>query len=327
LGLSICKQFVEMHDGKMWVESQLGVGTTFAFRLPVTTPAGLAADSESRNWLVNPYHQYEPRPRLYRAPLPKVLPRFILLEPGRALYRWFSRYLDNVELVVVDQPEAAVREIHDAPAQALIINAPPSQPTETLIGQLGEIPYITPIITCWVPGEDAFAQQLGVARYLVKPVSREMLLNALASIKGPVRQILVVDDEPEMLQLLGRMLISTEQDYQIIRASTGRQALELLRERRPDVMILDLVMPEVDGFQVIKEKSLDPALQAIPIIVVSANDPMGEPIISNTLTVTRSGGLSVRALLRSILALSETLIPAPTGPLSDDPTPPESLAG
>jgi CheY-like chemotaxis protein len=136
----------------------------------------------------------------------------------------------------------------------------------------------------------------------------------------------VVDDEPEMLQLLGRMLISTEQDYQIIRASTGRQALELLRERRPDVMILDLVMPEVDGFQVIKEKSLDPALQAIPIIVVSANDPMGEPIISNTLTVTRSGGLSVRALLRSILALSETLIPAPTGPLSDDPRPPESLA-
>jgi CheY-like chemotaxis protein len=99
----------------------------------------------------------------------------------------------------------------------------------------------------------------------------------------------------------------------VLRATSGPQALDLLRERRPDVMLLDLIMPGMDGFQVLQEKSQDPAIREIPVVIVSATDPSGEPIVSDTLTVTHGGGLSVRNLLACIQAVSEVLSPRPGG--------------
>ena len=119
-----------------------------------------------------------------------------------------------------------------------------------------------------------------------------------------------MDDKPEVLQLFARMLSSAQRSYRVLRATSGQQALSMLRQRKPDVMILDLIMPGMDGLQVLREKSLDPSTREIPVIVISASDPTGEPIVSDTLTVTQSGGLSVRDLLACIQAVSEVLAPA-----------------
>jgi CheY-like chemotaxis protein len=73
------------------------------------------------------------------------------------------------------------------------------------------------------------------------------------------------------------------------------------------VVLLDLIMPGMDGFQVLQEKGQDPAIRAIPVIVLSSRDPGGEPIVSDALNVTRGSGLSVRDLLASIRAISEIL--------------------
>jgi CheY-like chemotaxis protein len=125
-----------------------------------------------------------------------------------------------------------------------------------------------------------------------------------------VESVLLVDDKPEVLQLFARMLSSAERGYRVLRATSGRQALDLLRERRPDVMMLDLIMPSMDGFQVLQEKSQDPTIREIPVVVISATDPTGEPIVSDTLTVTHGRGLSVRALMACIQAISEVLSPS-----------------
>jgi signal transduction histidine kinase/CheY-like chemotaxis protein len=307
LGLTISKRFVEMHGGKMWLESQVGVGTTFGFSLPVQTPTvpALAEDGALR-WF-SPYGEYEYKQRTRRslAPTPKVSPRFVLLEEEESLHRLFGRYMDGAELIRVRGIEEAIQELGRAPALALVVNASP----DTVIpkSQLADLPYGTPAITCWVPGMDQVARQLGVVRYLMKPVTLAALLSTMAELGEEVKDVLLVDDEPDALQLFTRMLSSAARGYRVIQAKTGQRALDLLRKRRPDVMLLDLMMPGMNGFDVLQAKSQDPAVRDIPVVLLSARDPSGEPIVSDMLTVTRSGGLSVPDLLACIQAVTRIL--------------------
>jgi CheY-like chemotaxis protein len=241
------------------------------------------------------------------APAPQWVPRYVLVERGDTMQRMFQRYLDGVETVAFGEVSPAISELRRSPAQALIVNASPVD--EVSVAQLGDLPYGTPAITCWVPGEDQVAQRLGVVCYLLKPVSRESLLSTLASLGDGVRTVLLVDDEPDALQLFARMLSMAEHGYRVLRAEGGQRALALLRERQPDVMLLDLMMPEMDGFQVLREKSLDPRIRQIPVVVISSRDPTGEPIVSSMVSATRGGGLSAGDLLACIQALSEALSP------------------
>ncbi len=312
LGLSISKRFVEMHGGKMWLESEVGVGTTFCFSLPLETslPVGLAQADDARRWF-SPYNDYEYRiqTRRSKAPPLTVEPRLAVLEKGEALQRLLNRYLQGVEVMALQTPEQAREDLHHAPAQALIVNASPEEGGDTW-GRLGDLPYDTPLIRCWVPAQDEAARQLGVVRYLIKPVTRDTLLSALDEMGKDVRRILLVDDQQEVLRLFSRMLASAGRGYHVLRATSGPRALDLMQEARPDVVLLDLIMPGMDGFQVLQEKGRDPALREIPVIIISSRDPGGEPIVSNTLSVTRARGLSAQDLLNCIQAISEALSPS-----------------
>jgi signal transduction histidine kinase/CheY-like chemotaxis protein len=308
LGLSISKRFVEMHGGQMWLHSELGVGTTITFSLPIEPPSGndYPQGGDVRRWF-GPYSRYEPRNRPSKAPRPVSVPRYVVLEDGETLARLLSRYLHEHDIVSVETVEEAIFQMSRSPARALIVNQPPGMSFP--VGRLRELPYGTPAVSCWVAGQEEAARRLAVARYLVKPVVRETLLSALEELGKEVKTVLLVDDEPEVLQLFTRMLSSPECGYNVLQARNGEWALTLLRERRPDVMLLDLVMPGVDGFEVLRQKSCDPAVRDIPVIVMSAKDPSREPIATDALTVTRSGGISVRELVASIEALSEILAP------------------
>jgi CheY-like chemotaxis protein len=213
-----------------------------------------------------------------------------------------------VEVTKTRDIDEAVQELSRSPAQALLVNASPLEaiPPAALTG----LPYDTPAVSCWVPGEDEAARRLGVVQYMVKPVAAEKLLEALDSLQGDIRTVLVVDDEPDELHLFVRMLEADARDYRILQVTSGQRALDMLRTRRPDVMLLDLVMAGLDGFQVLEEKGRDPAIRDIPVIVISSRDPTGDPVVSNTLTVTHGRGLSVRNLLACIQAIGEILSPA-----------------
>jgi signal transduction histidine kinase/CheY-like chemotaxis protein len=315
LGLNISKRFIELHGGKIWVESEKGIGTTFFFQLPVASPQPL--DSDFMRGFI-PDWEYIQRTRPSKAPKAQVQPRFVVLERGDSVQRLLARYLDKVEIVPVTNLEEAVVELSGSPSQALLIN---DMSPERAMQQLETValPTGTPTIVCSVPGTYESANIIGASDYLIKPISQNTLLAALNRLELPGKTVLIVDDEPDALQLFRRMLLSSDQNYRVLRARDGQEAINLLREYHPDVILLDLVMPNMDGFQILKAKSEDSSLSDIPVIVTSAQDPTGHPVVSDTLTVTCRGGLSIHRLLTCIKTISEAF--STLGPMQTTASP------
>jgi len=305
LGLSISKSFIELHGGSMWLESTVGVGTTVSFRIPIDPPTRIEPDAA--HWL-NPEWEYRERPRSRAiGPIP-VRPRLILCEQGDTLQRLFGRYLDRVETVQTRRLEQAVVELERVPSQALIINDVSVGATLQLLNASVTLPPGTPAIVCSLPDANALRSS-GVSGYLVKPVSRDALLAALDRLGQARKTILIVDDEPEAVRLFRRMLVSSGRGYRVLAANDGEHALSILRAQHPDVLLLDLIMPNMDGFQVLAKKNEDAALRDIPVVVLSAQDPAGEPVVSNALGITQGGGLSAQKLLALIETTLSVLLP------------------
>ena len=227
LGLTISKQFIEMHGGSLWLESELGAGTTISFTLPTDNPAVLAPAAacavRSSPTTRSAITCARGRPR---HKCPPVGQRFVLVDPEGPLQRLMQRYLPNVEVDAFVDPAEALAALQRSPAQALVINDALAQETAASIGQL---PYGTPAITCWLPGEQDTVRRLGVVAYLVKPVVQEQLLAAVGRLGAQVKTVLLVDDEEDELHLFVRMLESEENRYSILQVTTGRRALSMLR--------------------------------------------------------------------------------------------------
>lgn len=309
LGLNISKHFVEMHEGRIWLESEPGQGSTFHVSLPVETPQYAAALSPGSRRSVSPFHEYYPRTRMRVAKIPHVGRRYVVLDQGSTLPRLLRRYADDVEIDLAKTPAEAVALLTEAPAQALVVNSASRTEEGSLAALAGALPYDTPVFACWLTSDDS-VHQLGIARYLVKPVGSAVLLEAVRALPPPIRTVMVADDEPELLRLFTRTLAGAPEQYRVISASDGVEALTLLRESRPDALILDLWMPHMNGFELLRAKETDALIREIPVIVVSSRNPSSQPIVSNQLVVARSGGLSMRNLLDSIEALTGVLTPA-----------------
>jgi len=166
----------------------------------------------------------------------------------------------------------------------------------------GRLPFNLPIISFWLPGSTDMALSMHAKSYLIKPVSQASLMQVITQDGMNVKTILLVDDNPEILQLFGRIISSADRKYSVLRALDGEQALAMLRRRRPDLMILDLVMPGISGFDVLAEKEADPLIRDIPTVIISAQDPAGVQKIDGEIILARQGGFSPKELLEIIRA-------------------------
>ena len=191
LGLNISKRFIEMHGGKMWLESQLGTGTTFYFSLPLIPTISEITPQNARRWF-NTFEQidYHLRTRTFKAPIPSLIPRLVILEKGKGLQRLLARHLNNYEIVSVVSLADAATELNRSPAHALIVNDLSLDDPIALKAMLSLFPFGTPTIRCQVPGEDQTSSRMEIVRYLVKPISRESLLAALEATGGNVKNML-----------------------------------------------------------------------------------------------------------------------------------------
>jgi len=130
---------------------------------------------------------------------------------------------------------------------------------------------------CSIVQDKSRGFSLGAADYLVKPITEDELRKALERINRDktINKILVVDDEPSALMLLKRILESQPQ-YKVLDAAGGAQALTIVESDKPDLVLLDLMMPEIDGFTVLDKIKANPDTHDIPVIIVTAKEITAE---------------------------------------------------
>jgi CheY-like chemotaxis protein len=114
----------------------------------------------------------------------------------------------------------------------------------------------------------ALGYRLGAFEYLLKPFDRETILAALTHIPPQRGRLLVVDDDPQVIDLV-RQLLEGE-PYEVVAAADGQEALEAIARQRPDIVLLDLLMPRLDGFAVIAHLRQEPQYRQLPVIVLTA---------------------------------------------------------
>ena len=175
-----------------------------------------------------------------------------------------------------------------------------------------------PIIVLSIVDNKALGYQLGAFDYLCKPFDREAILAALTRIPRQRGRLLVVDDEAHVVDLV-RQLLEGE-PYEVLAATDGQEALQVIAQQRPDIVLLDLLMPRLDGFAVIEQLRQEPRYRQLPIIVFTAK----------TLTATEAARLaqSVRTVLQKggldrdrLLAVLQGLPQVPGGHKGDRPPP------
>ncbi len=283
LGLTISKRLAELHGGNLWVESTPGNGSTFAFSLPKA--ATVAANTIRRPWETRTIASVSDRPS----------PVVALVEESPAS-RILERHLRGYQIVTMTDPDLAIAAADRLAAAAVLvvgsIKSVIHQQTKHLRASLD-----VPVIRCLLRAPVGLRPELGVHVHLAKPVSRERLAAAIAEC-ADVSRCLVVDDEPEMVRLLERTVRLSHPDWEIRTACGGGEALLLMDSWVPDLLLLDLLMPEVDGYEVLTRMRTNDQLTHVQVVVVSAHGREGETMVATEIHLFAHGGLGPTSLLR-----------------------------
>ena len=303
LGLSICRQFIEMHGGKIWVESKLGSGSTFSFLLPVdnSSESAQAIPASPRRWIVNGWGMRDRKPRLTVNGLSEKK-RILVYDETNKLVPILAHYNDELDFLRLDHLE----EIDRTPSEMVILNIAEPESLMASMQKAKQSSSFTPVVGVSFSSFISDPAKAGVVGYLVKPFKYDMFLTAFKQVKTQVKKVLIADDDPDIRQLLTRMLL-TAGDYEIIYAESGERALEALKANPPDVVLLDIVLGDMDGWQVLEQKNNYPDQCGIPVIIISGQDLMDYNMRTAIIAATFSEGLTVRQCLESALDFSALL--------------------
>lgn len=304
LGLSISQQFVDLHGGKLWVESSLGTGSTFFLRLPTRSP--LPPPVKPDRWIHPEWEWHERQERAARPELPRQQ-RYVLFDAVEDIHPLLDLASDNMELLTAHSLEETATLVGEEPVHAVMLNAANEQDLLALLPacreQIGEIP----IIGWTVPSPLQRALTAGALDYLVKPITRSDLFAALAQVDRPIQRVLIVDDDVDVQRLITRMLHSRDKGIRVTCVPDSHAAIYALETQTPDLVLLDIMLRIGTGWDVLAHKENSSTLAAIPAIIVSAQDPMDSPPASPILTVSTRDGLGLETLLRASQAVVHTL--------------------
>jgi CheY-like chemotaxis protein len=290
LGLSVSRQLLEVHGGKIWVESQPGLGSSFVFKLPLNNPE---PPRRSPTGFLNEQWAWVERKR--RRPVGKTdkQKRVIICEPEDFLSSKFNGMEEEVEFVHYQSVPAMIEDANTTPAHLAVINAHSLQDLLVKMEQAAKGIKETPIIGCSFSPSREKAIETGVLEYIQKPFSAHKLRTVLQRVSPNPERILIIDDNVEVQQLIARIVSLHNDAAEILLAQTAAEALAILAAKQPDVILLDLALPDMNGWHLMMRLKKDPLHAQIPIIIISAHDLSDAPPNTRAMVITQNGGFPI----------------------------------
>jgi signal transduction histidine kinase/CheY-like chemotaxis protein len=257
LGLPLCRNLAMLLGGEIWLESELGKGATFFCRVPAVY-IGESFDHDESAAL--------PAPEFHRAPV-------LLLEDNVETAHVFEMFLRNSEFQPILASSVAQAEVWTArhtPAAVVADIYVGDDLSWGFISRMREkIPGLPLIVTsAYEEGNAALAR--GGSLFLPKPLDREILLRELRrlTLQSGTRRLLLVDDNEVSRYILRDLLNQPWLDVR--EAANGKEALRLLKEGLPDALILDLLMPDISGFEILRQLRASAATERLPILIYTS---------------------------------------------------------
>lgn len=266
LGLVISRRFCRLMGGDIQVESDMGHGTTFTIILPVNVveakeaPVVVDAPGEAS------YPQ-----------LPAGASVVLVIDDDVRVHDLLRRSLarEGFRVEVASGGEEGLRIARQLLPDAITLDVMmPGMDGWAVLSALKNDPVLAdiPVIMLTIVDNQNMGYALGAAEYLTKPVDRDRLVSVLkkCAVEGQNHTALVVDDDPEARDMMRRLL--ENHGWSVEAAADGRLAIEKLKERVPAVILLDLMMPEMDGFQFVEELRKHTEWRDVPVVVITSKD-------------------------------------------------------
>jgi CheY-like chemotaxis protein len=266
LGLAISRNFCQMMGGDVTVESIYGEGSTFTFQLPSEV-------TEQTTTPITEAHETHRHPR----PAPPDAPIVLVIDDDPAVRDLMQRMLgkEGLRVAVAADGEEGLRLARELRPDAITLDVlMPGMDGWSVLTALKADPALTeiPVIMVTIVDEKQIGYSLGVVDFLTKPIDWKRLTAILQTYRSgdTDHRVLLVEDDARTRTMIRTRL--EKQGWSVLEAGDGRSALKQMAEMLPDLILLDLMMPEMDGFQFVDHVRGQDDWRSIPIIVVTAKD-------------------------------------------------------
>ncbi len=310
LGLAISRRFVELMKGTIDVESTPGKGTSFAVRLPLAASQVQKATSASA----------PAKPQAADATRPDA-PTVLVIDDDPAVRDFMSRTMigEGIRTLLAADGDEGLRLARENHPDLIFLDVMmPRLDGWAVLSTLKADDQLSniPVVMLTMVNNPEMGYLLGAAEYLSKPVDRRRLVDTVKRFRsGDTASVLLVEDDEATRQVISRTL--AKEGWTVAEAENGKVGLERLAQQRPGVILLDLMMPEMDGFQFLSRVSGHEEWASIPVIVLTSKDLSPEErsrLQGHVERIVEKGAYDREALLREVRKIVSRCATKPDAP-------------